>query len=126
VVRLVAGVMLIVSGYIHADLYLGGYSGIPVIGPAFLLQATAGVVVGLLLFFANSLLLRLLGAAVAVGALAGFLASRTVGVFGFIERGFDPAPQAGISVAVEITALVLLLVPVVAELRRRGVARTGD
>jgi hypothetical protein len=63
------------------------------------------------LLAAGPVILRLGAAALALGALGGFLASRTVGVFGFIERGFDPAPQALISVLAEIAVLLLLGVP---------------
>jgi hypothetical protein len=34
--------------------------------------------------------------------------SRTVGVFGFIEKGFDPAPQALLSLLTELAVLGLL------------------
>jgi len=47
----------------------------------------------------------------AAGALVGFIASRTIGVLGFVEYGLLPAPQALISVLVEIGALALLAVP---------------
>ncbi len=49
-------------------------------------------------------------AGLAFGALAGFAASRTVGIFGFLERGLEPAPQALISLLVEVAALALLVV----------------
>jgi hypothetical protein len=57
------------------------------------------------------LILRLGAAALTAGALGGFALSRTVGVFGFVERGLNPAPEALISVLVEIAALLLLTIP---------------
>jgi hypothetical protein len=109
--RLGAAGCLAVSGFIHAELYLHGYRAIPGVGPAFLLQASGAFAVALLLLLTASVLPRLLAAGLAFGALAGFAASRTVGIFGFLERGLDPAPQALISVLVEVAALVLVVVP---------------
>lgn len=56
-------------------------------------------------------MLRLGAAALAAGALVGFIASRTIGVLGFVEYGLQPAPQALTSLLVETTALALLAVP---------------
>jgi hypothetical protein len=39
----------------------------------------------------------------------GFAMSRTVGIFGFTERGLQPAPQALISLVAELTLLASLL-----------------
>jgi hypothetical protein len=100
-----------VSGYLHAELYIHGYRAIPGIGPAFLLQASGSLAVALLLLFAEPFILRLGALALAVGALGGFIASRTVGVFGFVEHGLNPAPQALLSLIAEAAALPLLAIP---------------
>lgn len=115
--RVGAAGCLAASGIIHAQLYLHGYRTIPGIGPAFLLQASGSVAVALLLLVTSAGVLRLAAAGLAAGALAGFAASRTIGVFGFIEYGLQPAPQALISVLVEIATLTLLATPL---LGRRG------
>ena len=109
--RVGAASCLAVSGVIHAQLYLHGYRTIPGIGPAFLLQASGSGAVALLLLFSSAAVLRLAAAALAAGAMVGFIASRTIGVFGFVEYGLQPAPQALISVLVEITALGPLATP---------------
>jgi hypothetical protein len=111
VIRVGAAVCLGTSGYLHAQLYVHGYRVIPVVGPAFLLQASGSVAVALLLLVSGPGILRLGAAALAAGALAGFALSRTVGVFGFVERGFDPAPQAVLSLLAEVAVLLLLAVP---------------
>ncbi|MFE2093001.1 hypothetical protein [Streptomyces sp. NPDC059460] len=86
--RLVLAATLAASGYIHAQLYIDGYRFIHVIGPLFLLQAAAAFAVAALLLLAAPLLLRIAAAAaIAIGALAGFATSRTIGLFGFTERG---------------------------------------
>jgi len=98
---------LAVSGYIHADLYRHGDRYISVVGPSFLLQAAASFAIAVLLLLGGPFLLRLAAAAVVGGALVGFVLSRTVGVFGFIEIGWQPAPQAAVSVVAEVATIVL-------------------
>lgn len=108
--RYAAAALLALSGYIHADLYLHGYQAIPLVGPAFLLQASGSFAIAVLLLFGNVLILRLAAAGLAAGALVGFAMSRTVGIGTFVEHGFDPAPQALISVLAEVAVLALLVV----------------
>ncbi|MET8771568.1 hypothetical protein [Streptomyces sp. NPDC004658] len=102
---------LAAGGYLHAQLYIDGYRFIPVIGPLFLLQAGASLALAVLLLIGTPpLLLRIAAAGVALGALGGFAASRTVGVFGFTEHGLRPAPQAVLSLLAETGTLLLLAV----------------
>jgi hypothetical protein len=42
------------------------------------------------------------------GALVAFALSRTVGLFGFAERGWDPSPQAAVSVIAEVLTMVFV------------------
>jgi hypothetical protein len=126
--RIAAAACLAVTGYVHADLYIHGYRVIPVIGPAFLVQASGSFAVALLLIVgaavtAEPVALRVAAAALAAGALAGFVASRTVGVFGFVERGLQPSPQALLSVLAEAGVLLLLVAAAVA--RRRAADNLG-
>jgi hypothetical protein len=109
--RAAAAGCLAVSGVIHAQLYLHGYRTIPGVGPAFLLQASGAFAVALLLLPTAAVVPRLTAAGLALGALGGFAASRTIGIFGFIEYGLQPAPQALISVLVETATLGLLAIP---------------
>ncbi|MFF3517453.1 hypothetical protein [Streptomyces sp. NPDC002573] len=101
---------LAAGGYIHAQLYVDEYRFIPIIGPLFLLQASASFALATLLLMMGTppLLFRAAAAGVALGALGGFTASRTVGVFGFTERGLQPAPQAALSLVAETGTLLLL------------------
>jgi hypothetical protein len=124
---MLGGLCLVASGYLHAQLYVDGYRVIPKIGPMFLWQASAALAVGILLLLTASAPLRLVGAGLAAGALGGFVLSRTVGVFGFIERGWEPAPQALLSVLAEVAAIGLLGVPLLVwTVRRLFVMRTGQ
>lgn len=110
--RYVSAALLAVSGYFHAELYLHGYRAIALVGPAFLLQASGAFAIALLLVVGNVLVLRVAAAALAAGALAGFTLSRTIGIGSFVERGFEPAPQALVSVIAEVAVLLLLALPV--------------
>lgn len=120
VLRLATAVCLAVSGYLHARLYVGGYRVIPVIGPSFLLQASAAFAVAVLVAVGGPFLLRPAAAALAAGALTGFVLSRTTGLFGFSERGFQPAPEALLSVLAEAAVLVLVAVTLYRARRRPG------
>ena len=72
--RIATAVCLAISGYLHAQLYAHGYHTIPVIGPAFLVQAAASFAVALLLVLGGPWLLQLAAAGLAAGSLAGFQA----------------------------------------------------
>jgi hypothetical protein len=109
--RVVAALCLAASGYLHAELYLRGYRVIPGVGVAFLLQASGSIAVGVLLIAAAPAILRLAAAGLAGGALVGFALSRTVGIFGFVEHGLNPAPQALLSILTETATLCLLTIP---------------
>ncbi|WP_234020599.1 hypothetical protein [Streptomyces sp. 142MFCol3.1] len=94
--RSASAATLAAGGYIHAQLYVDEYRFFHIIGPLFLLQAGASfALAALLLMGTPPLLLRAAAAGVTLGALAGFAASRTVGVFGFTEHGLQPEPPLG-------------------------------
>ncbi|MFG2633827.1 hypothetical protein ACGFX8_07695 [Streptomyces sp. NPDC048362] len=112
------------GGYIHAQLYIDGYRFIHIVGPLFLLQASASFALAALLLVGMSpLLLRTAAAGVALGALGGFTASRTVGVFGFTEHGLQPEPQAVLSLLAESGTLLLLAIWQVIVTRQPRAAR---
>lgn len=96
------------SGYLHAKLYVDGYRFIPHISWMFLLQAAVSFAVAALLLLGGPLILQLAAAGTACGALGGFVLSRTTGLWGFSERGFQPHPDALLSVLSEAATLVLL------------------
>lgn len=121
--RATSAVTLAASGYIHAQLYIDGYRYIHVVGAMFLLQAAASFALAAILLTAvvlrPSMLIDVVAAGTTIGALAGFVASRTVGVFGFTEHGLQPAPQALTSILVEIATLALLAVVALRAMGRR-------
>jgi hypothetical protein len=114
--RIAIAASLAASGVIHAYLYIHGYRDIPTVGPAFLLQGSVFCALAVLVLGGGPAWLQLVAAIGALGSLVAFVLSRTVGLFGFSEIGWQPAPYAVITVAAEV--LTLLLVGTTA-LRRR-------
>jgi hypothetical protein len=106
VLRMVIAASLAVSGVSHANLYANGYNQIPTIGPAFLLQASVFFAVAALVLVGGPDWLVWTAAVLAAGALGAFVLSRTVGIAGFIEVGWDPAPHALLSVVSEVVTLL--------------------
>jgi hypothetical protein len=101
----------------HAYLYVNGYQHIPTIGTAFLVQASVSFALALLILAGGPVWLRWAAAAVAGGSLVAFVLSRTVGIFGFSEIGWDPSPQAAISVGAEALTVLLWAGGLVKQLR---------
>lgn len=130
IINVGVALLLAWSGYIHLDLYRHGYRSIPRIGVAFQLQASGSfAVAGLLLVslaIGGSPVLRLAASALAAGALGAFILSRTIGVFGFIEHGLEPSPDALTSVIVETAVLLLLAIPLARYLPAYATRRLAD
>ena len=105
--RLGLAASLAISGASHMYLYIHGYQHIPMIGTAFLIQASVSLSLALLIVAGGPGWLQWAAAAVAGGSLAAFVLSRTVGLFGFSERGWDPSPHAAITVAAEVLTVLL-------------------
>ena len=108
VVRVGIGATLAVSGVLHAYLYIHGYRYVPTIGPAFLLQASVFCALAVLILAGGPAWLRWAGGVASVAALAAFALSRTVGLFGFTERGWQPSPHAAVSVIAEVLTVALV------------------
>jgi hypothetical protein len=106
-VRLGFAACLLGSAASHAYLYVHGYQHIPMIGTAFLIQASVSFAVALLILLGGPWWLRWAAAAIAGGSLVAFVLSRTAGLFGFAEQGWDPSPYAAISVGTEVLTVLL-------------------
>ena len=105
--RLGLAACLAVSAFSHAYLYLHGYQHIPMIGTSFLIQASVSFSLALLVAAGGPWWVEWSAAAMAGGSLVAFILSRTVGLFGFIERGWDPSPHAAITVVAEALCVLL-------------------
>jgi hypothetical protein len=103
-----AAVLLVVDGALHLHLWSSGYRGIPTIGPLFLAQGIATLVIAVVLLLTRWLVAVVAALATMVGTVGGFVLADTVGLFGFYD-GFA-APDASISFVIEVTAIVLLLI----------------
>jgi hypothetical protein len=105
-VFVVGGLLLVWSAAVHYDLWNDGYRSIATIGPLFLLQSIAGLVIGLGVIVVRRLWAALVGIGFAVATLAGFLISVVHGLFGFEETWLAPFAQQAF--ALEIAAVVVL------------------
>ncbi|BBZ37598.1 hypothetical protein [Mycobacterium conspicuum] len=105
--RLGLAVSLSVSATSHSYLYVHGYQHIPVIGTGFLIQASASFALAVLILVGGPGWLHWAAAAVAGGSLGAFVLSRTVGLFGFVEVGWEPSPYAAGSVAAQVLTVLL-------------------
>ena len=110
-----------VSGLSHAYLYIHGYQHIPMIGTAFVVQAAVSFALASLILIGGPGWLRWAAAMLAGGALVAFALSRTVGLFGFSEQGWEPSPHAMISVAAELLTIGLWAAYVLAGRRVRRI-----
>ncbi|GCB00621.1 hypothetical protein NCCNTM_42550 [Mycolicibacterium sp. NCC-Tsukiji] len=99
VYRLVIAAAMVVSGGVHAYLYVHGYRHIPTIGTGFLVQAAVFCAVGALLAVGAPRWFGWASGVLSAGALAAFALSRTVGLFGFVgdgrRAGTVCSPQCG-------------------------------
>jgi hypothetical protein len=105
----VGGLLLVWSAYIHFHLWseTDGYRSIPTIGPLFLLQSIAGLVIGIGVIAVRRLWAAVLGIGFALTTIAGFLISVARGLFGFKDSWL--APFAKEAFTVEILATVMLI-----------------
>ncbi len=104
-IRIGISAAVAVSGITHAYLYIHGYHHIPMIGTAFVVQAAVSFALAPLILIGGPGWLRWAAAMLAGGALVAFALSRTVGLFGFSEQGWEPSPHAMISVAAELLTI---------------------
>lgn len=105
--RIGIALALAVSGVSHTYLYIHGYQHIPTVGAAFVVQASISFAIAELILVGGPGWLQWVAAAVAGGSLAAFALSRTVGLFGFSERGWQPSPHAALSVVAELLTVGL-------------------
>jgi hypothetical protein len=104
------GGLLVWSAAIHYHLWSepDGYRSIATIGPLFLLQSIAGLIIGVGVVVVRRLWAALLGIGFAAATVAGFLVSVTHGLFGFKDSWL--APFATQAFAIEVVAAGLLVI----------------
>ncbi|MFZ0250055.1 MAG: hypothetical protein WAL61_08920 [Acidimicrobiales bacterium] len=104
----VGGALLVWSAFIHFHLWSepGGYRSIATIGPLFLLQSIAGLLIGVGVVAVRRLWAAVVGIGFALTTVAGFLVTVAVGLFGFKDSWV--APFAKQAFVIEILAVVVL------------------
>lgn len=119
-IRIAAAIFLLAGGAIHLQLHLDNY-GTAAIARTFVLNAAASAVVAAYLMLKRDRLGPLAGVAVSLLSLGGLAMTRVGdGVLGFRETGLNPTPQAPVTVGVELVAVVLLLILLTGDRRRRS------
>jgi len=103
---LAGAALLIWSAVIHLHLWATGYRHIPTIGPLFLVQGIAGIVVAVAIAALRRPIVLAGGALFAAGTVGGLLLSINVGLFGFQDS--LSAPFAVQSLVVESIAFAVL------------------
>jgi hypothetical protein len=86
VLALAGAAMLIWSAWIHIYLWSDGYKDIHIIGPLFLAQGIACIVLAVPLVIWRALALQAIGAITLAATAAGLLISVNYGLFGLQER----------------------------------------
>lgn len=109
--------LLVGSAVIHLELWTGSYGPIPTVGPLFLFQGIAGLVLAVALAVLRKAGLMLAGAVFLVATAGGLLLSHWFGLFGYREN--LAVPYAGMSLVIEPGGAVVLLAALSLTIGRR-------
>jgi hypothetical protein len=102
----VGALLLVLSAIIHLHLWSQSYQHIPTIGPLFLVQGIAGILLAVLVSVTRRPVVMIGAALFAVGTIGGLLLSVYAGLFGF--RDSLSAPYATMSLILEAVACAVL------------------
>jgi hypothetical protein len=117
VLRLVGAVLVLLGGAIHLKLNLDDYGNDDIL-KAFALNAAASALVAAYLVLRDDIAGPIAGLAVSIGSLGALAMSRRGdGLLDFREVGWNPSPEAVLTVAIEVAAVVVLAL-VLVEIRR--------
>src|SRR6266702_4213914 len=125
VLALAGAAMLIWSAWIHIYLWSNGYKGIHTIGPLFLAQGIACILLAVPLVIWRALALQAVGAITLVATAAGLLLSVNYGLFGLQES--LSVPYTVLSLYVEFGgAAILAAGSVILALAKPAVTAQGN
>jgi hypothetical protein len=110
--------LLIASGAIHLHLWDIAYRQVKTLGPLFLVQACAALVIALAVLITRHILAVAAGLALCAGTIAGFVLARTIGIFGF-KLTFSSG-LANLVLVIEIVAIIMLALTGALLLRQRS------
>ena len=118
VLRLVGAVLVLIGGAIHLKLQLVDDYGPLDIRRAFALNAAVSGIVAAYLVLRDDVVGPLAGIGVSVGTLIAFTLSRNGdGILDFREVGFNPSPDAILTVVVQVAAVIVLTLAVAPQLK---------
>ncbi len=86
IVRLITAAAVLISAYVHLKEWFDGFRHVDVIGPLFIVNAIAGVVIAILLFTWHSWVPPFLAFGFGAATLGGFIIAATWGLFGDHEK----------------------------------------
>src|SRR5438128_7491581 len=121
--RYLGAALILVNGGIHLLVWRDEVRSVSVIGPLFLVNAVAALLIAGALIWKPEGIFALLGLALSAGTLAAFLLAATVGLFGF-TAGWDT--HAVLAALAEIGAVIVLSAWWAMTGRKRGAAPIGE
>ena len=124
VLRLVGAVLVLAGGAIHLKLNVDDYGNDDILR-AFALNAAASALVAAYLVLRDDVVGPIAGLAVSIGSLGAFVMSRRGdGILDFREVGWNPSPEAALTVVVEVLAVIVLSLALI-EMRGRATERVA-
>ena len=115
-VRIVAAIAVLVSAYVHLREWLDGMRHVHVIGPLFVVNIVAGVVIAVLLLTWKHWLAPFLAVGFGASTLGGFaIATTSAGLFGDHEKW--QGNYVWIAAAAEVVAIIAGLIALSREYR---------
>jgi len=110
-VRLITAAAVLISAYVHLKEWVDGFRHVHVIGPLFILNGVAGIVIAILLVTWHHWVPPFLAFGFGATTLGGFVIAATWGLFGDHEKWQGPYVwTAAITEAVAIAGGLYLLV----------------
>jgi hypothetical protein len=119
-VRLIAAAAVLISAYVHLKEWIDGYRHVHVIGPLFVVNVVAGVVIAVLLVTWRHWLAPFLTLGFGASTLGGFVIAAQWGLFGDHEKW--QGPYIWTAAAAEAVAIVAGLYLLAAERRTAGLS----
>jgi hypothetical protein len=116
--RTSGALLVLAAGAVHLWLWFDYFHRVHVLGALFLANAVSAAAISAAIFLSAGVLPLIMGALYALGTLAGFFVSVTVGLFGYTESLFGTWQV--IAAALEVAAVVVLFQVVRIDGRRLG------
>ena len=105
-----AAVLMVLSGLVHLHLWDIAYRHVATLGPLFLVQAIAALVMAVVLVVARAVIVALGCIGLMLGTVVGFILADTVGIFGFTVAAVSGWAYAALVTETLSTLVLALLV----------------